>query len=103
MTSPLKGFRAAARQDAIVAGPLGISSIPELVTPTPHHPLTAWIPISDPACVLTLGIAWNEDRYLSLAARAFREHAIAVLDAALPSESSSGSIEGSTDLPSGGT
>jgi DNA-binding transcriptional LysR family regulator len=66
----------AAVADFVAAG-LGVAFIPGLVELTPLHPLTARIPIVDPPCTLTLGIAWNTERYRSLAARAFRDHAIA--------------------------
>ncbi len=69
----------AAIEDFVAVG-LGSAFIPGLTKPTPDHGLTARLSISDPACVLTLGIAWNDDRYLSLAARAFRQHVIALFE-----------------------
>ena len=57
----------AAVEDFVAAG-LGVGFIPALLKPTPHHDLTKWVPISNPTCVLTLGIAWNQDRYLSCGA-----------------------------------
>ena len=73
----------AAVEDFVVVG-LGVAFIPGLATRTPRHERTALVPIVDPACALTLGVAWNRDRYLSLAARAFRQHAVALLEAAGP-------------------
>lgn len=74
-----------------VAVELGLAFIPGLTKPTPDHGLTPRLPISDPACALTLGIAWNEDRYLSLAARAFRQHVIALFAKEDAEENVSGS------------
>ena len=66
----------AAVSDFVAAG-LGVAFIPALVDLTPPHENTARVAITDPPCQLTLGIAWKRDRYLSLAAQAFRTHAIA--------------------------
>lgn len=52
--------------------------------PTRRHDLTSWVPIVDPVCLLTLGIAWNEARYLSLAAQAFRHQAVSSFEEAVP-------------------
>lgn len=65
----------AAVEDFVAAG-LGLAFIP-LLQPPPPHPLTARVAITDPPCELTLGLAWNTDRYRSLAARAFRDHVVA--------------------------
>jgi DNA-binding transcriptional LysR family regulator len=65
----------AAVSDFVAAG-LGVAFIPGLLELTPPHDLTARISITDPPCQLTLGIAWNTERYLSLAAQAFRDHVI---------------------------
>jgi DNA-binding transcriptional LysR family regulator len=73
----------AAVADFVAAG-LGVAFIPGLMELTPQHPLTTHIPVVDPRCELTLGIAWNTDRYPSLAARAFREHVIAHFAALRP-------------------
>lgn len=74
----------AAIEDFVAAG-LGVAPIPGLLKPTPDHAATRRVPITEPDCALTVGIAWNESRYLSDAARAFRRHAIAVYGAATPS------------------
>jgi DNA-binding transcriptional LysR family regulator len=71
----------AAVEDFVAAG-LGVAFIPLLLKPTPPHNLTARLAITDPSCELTLGLAWNTDRYLSLAARAFRDHVISHFAAA---------------------
>lgn len=70
--------------EGYVAAGLGVAFIPGLQKPTPRHDLTASVPIVDPACELTLGIAWNGDRYLSLAAQAFRRHVVSTLGATVP-------------------
>jgi DNA-binding transcriptional LysR family regulator len=72
----------AAVEDFVAAG-LGVAFIPGLLQPAPPHSLTARVAITDPLCELTLGLAWNTDRYLSLAARAFRDHVVAYF-AAVP-------------------
>lgn len=79
----------AAVEDFVAAG-LGVAFIPLLLKPTPPHGLTARVAITNPPCELSLGLAWNTDRYLSLAARAFRDHAVSQFTAA-PPESGSGS------------
>jgi DNA-binding transcriptional LysR family regulator len=66
----------AAVEDFVAAG-LGVAFIPVLLQPTPPHGLTARLVITDPPCELTLGLAWNTNRYLSLAARSFRDHVVA--------------------------
>ncbi len=63
-------------EDFVMAG-LGVAFIPDLATPRLRDGSTSWVRISEPVCQFSLGIAWNESRYLSQAARAFREHAIA--------------------------
>jgi LysR family transcriptional regulator, transcription activator of glutamate synthase operon len=73
----------AAVEDFVAAG-LGVAFIPVLLKPTPPHDLTARVAITDPPCELALGLAWNTDRYLSLAARAFRDHVVAHFAAASP-------------------
>lgn len=74
---------AAAVEDYVAAG-LGVAFISGLLKPTPRHVQTAWVLIIDPACVLTLGIAWNQDRYLSLEAQAMQQHVFALLEATNP-------------------
>lgn len=66
----------AAVEDYVAAG-LGVAFIPDLLKPLPHSDKTSWVRITEPVCQLTVGMAWNESRYLSQAARAFREHTIA--------------------------
>lgn len=73
----------AAVEDFVAAG-LGVAFIPELLKPTPRHDLTASVSITDPACALTFGIAWNQDRYLSLAARAFRDSVVSHFETVVP-------------------
>lgn len=73
----------AAVEDFVAAG-LGVSFIPGLLAPAPPHALTSRVAITDPPCELTLGLAWNTDRYLSLAARAFRDHVVAYFAADPP-------------------
>ncbi len=73
----------AAIEDYVVAG-LGIALIPGLGKPTPDHALTRRVRIVEPDCALTVGIAWNETRYLSAAARAFRQQVIAFYAAKTP-------------------
>ena len=62
--------------EGFVAAGLGVAFMPLLLKPTPPHALTARVAITDPPCELTLGLAWNRNRYLSLAARAFRDHVV---------------------------
>ncbi len=78
----------AAVEDFVAAG-LGVAFIPGLLKPTPPHGLTARVAISDPPCKLALGLAWNTDRYLSLAARAFRDHVVSHF-AVVPPDTGSG-------------
>ena len=81
----------AAVEDFVAAG-LGVAFIPVLLKPTPPHGLTARVAITDPPCELALGLAWNTDRYLSLAARAFRDHVVSHFAAASP-DSGSGMLK----------
>jgi len=55
-----------------VAAALGVAFIPGMIRPLPNHDMTSWVRITEPMCQLTMGIAWNEIRYLSQAAHAFR-------------------------------
>jgi DNA-binding transcriptional LysR family regulator len=55
-----------------VAAALGVAFIPGMIRPLPNHDMTSWVRITEPTCQLTMGIAWNELRYLSQAAHAFR-------------------------------
>lgn len=75
--------------EAFVAAGLGVAFIPVLLKPKPPHSLTTRVAITDPPCELTLGLAWNTDRYLSLAARAFRDHVVSHVAAAPPETGSS--------------
>lgn len=70
-------------EDFVAAG-LGVAFIPNLPTLRLRDGSTSWVRISEPACRFSLGIAWNESRYLSQAARAFREHIIAHFAASPP-------------------
>jgi DNA-binding transcriptional LysR family regulator len=72
-------------EDYVVAG-LGVGLIPALHKPTADHAATRRIRLDEPDCTLTLGIAWNETRYLSAAARAFRPHVLAFYAAARPGD-----------------
>jgi DNA-binding transcriptional LysR family regulator len=85
----------AAVEDFVAAG-LGVAFIPILLKPTPPHGLTARVAITDPPCELALGLAWNTDRYLSLAARAFRDHVVSHF-AAVPPDAGSGTALGRRD------
>jgi DNA-binding transcriptional LysR family regulator len=72
--------------EEFVAAGLGVSFIPELPTTPQPLGLTSRIAITNPTCELTLGLAWNTDRYLSLAARAFRGHVVAYFATASPNK-----------------
>jgi DNA-binding transcriptional LysR family regulator len=85
----------AAVEDFVAAG-LGVAFIPGLLKPTPPHALTARVAITDPPCELTLGLAWNTDRYLSLAAQAFRDHVVSHFPV-VPPDAGSGSALGRRD------
>lgn len=78
----------AAVEDFVAAG-LGVEFIPILLKPSPPHSLTVRVAITNPSCELALGLAWNRDRYLSLAARAFRDHVISHF-AAVPPDPATG-------------
>jgi DNA-binding transcriptional LysR family regulator len=78
----------AAVEDFVAAG-LGVAFIPGLLKPMPPHALTARVAITDPPCELILGLAWNTDRYLSVAARAFQDHVVSHFAAAPPDTGSS--------------
>jgi DNA-binding transcriptional LysR family regulator len=61
---------------SLVAAGLGIVFVPESARRTGIGPTVAWLQITDPVCERTLSLAWREDRYLSLAARRFRQFAV---------------------------
>lgn len=66
----------AAVEDFVAAG-LGVAFVPGLEKPLSRHEMTSWVRITEPRCLFTMGMAWNEARYLSQAAGAFREHVVA--------------------------
>jgi LysR family transcriptional regulator, transcription activator of glutamate synthase operon len=89
----------AAVEDFVAAG-LGVAFIPILLKPTTPRGLTARVAITNPPCELALGLAWNTDRYRSLAARAFRDHVAAHFAAAAP-DTGSGAAQTLGSAPRG--
>jgi len=56
---------------------LGVAFIPAWARPPAGDASGTWLRVTDPVCPHTLGLAWDDDHYLSQAARAFREFAVA--------------------------
>lgn len=56
---------------------LGVACIPNLAKIRLRDGSTSWTRIREPACQFSLGIPWNEHRYLPPVTRAFRENVIA--------------------------
>ena len=62
----------AATRDFVRSG-MGAAFIPALIKRQQGGDGLAWVPLTDPACRITLGLAWHESHYLSGAARAFQD------------------------------
>ncbi len=62
----------AATRDFVKSG-MGVAFIPALMKRQQGGDGLAWVPLTDPPCRITLGLAWNDAHYLSGAARAFQE------------------------------
>lgn len=61
----------AAIRDFVKSG-MGAAFIPALIKRQQGEGGLAWVPLTDPPCRITLGLAWQESHYLSGAARAFQ-------------------------------
>lgn len=64
-----------ATRDFVKSG-LGAAFIPALIKRQQDEGDLAWVPLTDPVCHITLGLAWQEAHYLSGAARAFQEFVV---------------------------
>lgn len=70
-----EGDEPAAIYDLVDAG-LGIAFAPAIAWKQAGKPGETWLHITDPICQRTLGLAWHKERYLSQAARSFRQFVI---------------------------
>ena len=70
-----EGDEPAAIYELVEAG-LGITFAPAIAWRQAGKPKRTWLHITEPLCQHTLGLAWHEDRYLSQAARSFRQFLI---------------------------
>lgn len=62
----------AAIRDFVKSG-TGVAFIPALIKRQQRDQDLAWVPLTNPGCCMTLGVAWQESHYLSGAARLFRD------------------------------
>jgi len=61
-----------ATRDFVKSG-MGAAFIPALIKRQQGDEGLAWVPLTDPVCRITLGLAWHMSHYLSGAARTFQE------------------------------
>ena len=61
-----------ATRDFVKSG-MGAAFVPALIKRQQGEEGLAWVPLTDPVCRITLGLAWHESHYLSGAARTFQE------------------------------
>ncbi len=59
-------------RDFVKSG-MGAAFIPALIKRQQGEDSLAWVPLTDPVCRITLGLAWQESHYLSGAACAFQD------------------------------
>jgi DNA-binding transcriptional LysR family regulator len=60
----------------LVAAGLGVAFLPTSARRAGAGPEVAWLHITEPVCQRTVSLVWREDRYLSAAARRFRQAAV---------------------------
>jgi DNA-binding transcriptional LysR family regulator len=58
---------------SLVAAGLGVAFLPTSARQAGAGPKVAWLHVTEPVCQRTVSLAWREDRYLSAAARQFRQ------------------------------
>ena len=61
---------------SLVAAGLGVAFLPTSSRRVGAGPEVAWLHITEPVCQRTVSLVWREDRYLSAAARRFRQFAV---------------------------
>ncbi len=71
-----------ATRDFVKSG-LGAAFIPALIKRQRGEEDLTWVPLTDPVCRITLGLAWHEAHYLSGAARTFRDFIAHYFDSAV--------------------
>ncbi|GCE29764.1 LysR family transcriptional regulator [Dictyobacter alpinus] len=74
-----EGNEPAAIYDLVEAG-LGLAFAPTIAWTQAGESGETWLHITNPCCHRTLGLAWHEERYLSKAARSFRQFIIAYFE-----------------------
>lgn len=57
----------------LVEAGLGVSFLPEYLSAMEYTRNVVWIPVTEPVMHRTIWVSWNEQRYLTKAAREFRE------------------------------
>ena len=76
LTIACEGEEPAAVRGLISAG-VGVGLLPAVARRAAPDPPVAWLRLQAPDCRRTLSVVWRRDRYLSAAARAFRDLAVA--------------------------
>lgn len=71
-----EGEEPAAIRGLISAG-VGVGLLPAIARRSAPDPPVAWLRLQAPGCERTLSVVWRRDRYVSAAARAFRDFAVA--------------------------
>src|SRR5262249_58501638 len=61
---------------SLVAAGLGVAFLPMISQRAGAGPEVAWLHITEPVCQRTVSLVWREDRYLSAAARRFRQFVV---------------------------
>jgi DNA-binding transcriptional LysR family regulator len=61
---------------SLVAAGLGVAFLPKSAQRASVEPEVAWLHTTAPVCQRTVSLVWREDRYLSAAARRFRQFAV---------------------------
>jgi DNA-binding transcriptional LysR family regulator len=61
---------------SLVAAGLGVAFLPMSSRRAGAGPEVAWLHITEPVCQRTVSLVWREERYLSAAARRFRQFAV---------------------------
>ena len=61
---------------SLVAAGLGVAFLPTSSRRAGTGPEVVWLHITEPVCQRTVSLVWREDRYLSAAARQFRQFAV---------------------------
>lgn len=74
LTIACEGEEPAAIRGLISAG-VGVGLLPAVARRAAPDPPVAWLRLRAPGCRRTLNVVWRRDRYLTVAARAFRDFA----------------------------